>query len=190
MPNESPTPIVLWSRHVLGKQCSPVKEFDGKLQELVDKLILTCRYANGLGLAAPQIGEFVQVAVINYPLETKPYPIINPVIDEIKSKGEQVDYEACLSLPTVARVNVRVRRCQELVFSYQDINGNRIESSASGMLARVIAHETDHLRGLFYIDRIGDLSRSLVLRSFKKYVERLRPEPNPSGNAAGGRIAG
>ena len=173
-PLPPPVPIVLWSRHLREKPCSPVKEFDGKLEELVQKLTSTCYASNGVGLAAPQIGEFVRVAVIHYPPEKPAYPIINPVIDEINSKGEQVDYEACLSLPTTCRVNVRVRRCQEIVFSYQSITGSRIEDKASGMLARVIAHEIDHLNSIFYIDRIGDLSRSLVLRSYQKYLKGLQ----------------
>jgi len=109
--------------------------------------------------------------VIHFPRERDAWPIINPVIDEINSKGEQVAYEACLSIPTAQRINVKVRRARRIFYTYQDITGKKIEAEAEGDLARVIQHETDHLTGVFYIDRIGDLARSLVLRSYQKYLE-------------------
>lgn len=178
-----PAEIILWSRQPKEKPCQPVEVFDEKLRHLIDVLKSTCYASNGVGLAAPQIGEHVRVAVIHYPQDKPAFPIINPVIDDINSKGEQTAYESCLSLPTEAKVNVHVRRCQDLVFSYQDITGRRIEEKVSGMLARAVAHECDHLDNLFYIDRIGELSRSLVMKSFQRYVKKLEYRPLAKGAA-------
>jgi peptide deformylase len=126
-----------------------------------------------MGLAAPQIGEFVQVAVIHYPPEDPAWPIINPEIDAVHSRGQQVAHEGCLSIPLENPVNVRVMRCQEISYSYQDIDGHRHTDTVTGIVARAVSHEVDHLQNIFYIDRLGDLSRSLVLKSHRKYVQRL-----------------
>ena len=165
-----PAAILLWDRKLEEKQCEPITVFDDSLRELVQKLKATCYAHNGAGIAAPQIGEFVRVAVIHCPQEKEAWPIINPIIDEINSKGEQIAHEGCLSLPLANTVNVRVRRCNEIFYSYHDINGERHEDRATGFLARAIAHETDHLAGLFYTDRVGDLTRSLVMKSYQKFL--------------------
>ena len=162
--------IVYWNRNLRNKKCEEVKLFDERLEKLCDRLRAACLHYNGAGLAAPQIGEFVRVAFINAPLGNQ-YIMINPVIDEINSKGEQVDFESCLSIPTAAKVCARVRRCHEIVFSYQNLSAERIEKKVTGFEARAVQHEVDHLSGIFYIDRIGDLTRDMVMRSYGKWLQ-------------------
>jgi len=174
LPN--PAPLVLWDRSLREKPCARVTVFDAALAAFADVLKSTCYYHHGCGLAAPQIGDFRQIALVHYPEDTEPFVMVNPVIDEINSKGEQSDVESCLSIPGAfasgerCRNIARVRRCMNVVYSYQDLTGRRIEAEASGMLARIISHECDHLVGWFFTDRIGDASRSIVMRNFRNFV--------------------
>ena len=175
-PLPPPAPILLWERRLENKPCEKILQFDEKLRELYNKLKSTCYSHNAVGLAAPQIGEFVQVAIVHYPADIQPLLLVNPVIDEIRSRGEQTSMEGCLSIPqrassgSLAPVSVRVRRCMELFYSYQNISGRRIEDKATGFLARAISHEVDHLSGIFFINRIGDTTRSLVMRNFQNFL--------------------
>lgn len=170
-------PILMWDKKLREKPCARVLEFDDKLAALGDTLKATCYASNACGLAAPQIGEFVQVALVHYPSEAEPFLMVNPVIDELRSRGDQTDDESCLSIPGSyangqrCRNNAKVRRCSEIFYSYQDVTGARIEATAKGMLARVISHETDHLAGWFFTDRIGDCSRSIVMRQFQNFLK-------------------
>lgn len=173
-----PVPVLLWDRRYQGVIAEPVVNFDDKLENLVDRLISTCYAHNGLGLAAPQIGEFKRVAVLHFPQEKSAWPIINPVIDDINSKGEQTAHEGCLSIPQGKPIPVRVRRCYKICYSYQDVTGKQIEAEAEGLLARAIAHEVDHLEGLFFTDRIGDVTRMMVMREHQKW---LKANPNLVG---------
>jgi peptide deformylase len=184
LPN--PVPLVLWDRSLCEKPCERVTVFDANLAAFVDVLKATCYYHRGCGLAAPQIGDFRQIALVHYPEDAEPFVMVNPIIDEINSKGEQVDAEACLSLPGSFKSGERcrnvaqVRRAMDLVYSYQDLTGRRIEAKAHGMLARIIQHETDHLSGWFFTDRIGDASRAVVMRQYQNFLKTLQPTGAPS----------
>lgn len=174
-----PAKILLWDKSLREKPCERVLRFDEELEALAELLKLTCYVNNGCGLAAPQIGEFKQVCVVHYPADSAPVVMVNPLIDDINSKGETYEFESCLSLPCSTssgervRRGARVMRCQSIKYSCQDITGRRIEAEATGMLARIIAHETDHLRGIFYIDRVGSIERRFVLRDYENFVRRL-----------------
>lgn len=120
---------------------------DKGLRRLIDDMVVTMRKAGGIGLAAPQIGEPLRLAVV----EVKGLLTIigNPAV--VKTGFPAVDWEGCLSIPE--RV-AQVRRAAEIVIVADDIEGRRIRHRATGLLARVFQHEMDHLAGRLYIDLV------------------------------------
>lgn len=138
---------------VLHKKCRPVTNFDGRLHVLLDDMRETLLEADGVGLAAPQVGilrRAVLVLETNVPEGTEPYVIelINPEI--IERSGEQNGPEGCLSLPGEWGL---VRRPMEVRVRAQDRSGNTFELSGTGITARAFCHELDHLDGVVFTDR-------------------------------------
>ncbi len=137
--------IVKDGDEVLRKVCRPVEKFDEKLSDLIDDMLETMYKANGVGLAAPQIGILKRIAVID--IGEGPHEFINPRI--IDASGEQTDTEGCLSCPgvwgTVSRPNF-------VTVEAYDKNGDRFILSASELFARAICHELDHLDGKLFKD--------------------------------------
>lgn len=131
---------------ILRKTCKEVKEMNERTLTLIDDMFETMYEANGVGLAAPQVGVLKRIVVIDVDYET-PLVLINPVI--VEKDGEQTGDEGCLSLPgkvaTVTRPNHVVCRClnEEM---------EEIEIEGEGLLARAICHELDHLEGILYKD--------------------------------------
>lgn len=128
---------------VLYKPCKDVRKFDKKLSELIDDMIETMNDANGVGLAAPQIGILRRICVID--VGDGPVEMINPVI--LESSGEQGGMEGCLSFPGESGYVVRPNRVR--VEAY-DRNGDLYEYEGEGLFARAVFHETDHLDGKVY----------------------------------------
>lgn len=132
---------------VLRKVCRPVEEITPRILTLLDDMTETMRAADGVGLAAPQVGVLRRVVVI----ETEPgevIELINPKI--VVTAGEQVGAEGCLSVPGRSGV---VKRPKYVTVRALDRNGEQIEISGSDLLARAFCHELDHLDGHLYIDR-------------------------------------
>ena len=143
--------IVKVGDDVLRKKCRPVEEITPKIIRLLDDMTQTMRDANGVGLAAPQVGILRRIVVIEVE-EGKVIELINPKI--IAYAGEQVGNEGCLSVPgkwgTVSRpMHVTVRATNR--------NGEEFELTGSELLARAICHELDHLDGKLYIDIATDI---------------------------------
>lgn len=136
---------------VLGKKCREVKEVTPKLRELIGDMLDTMYDAQGVGLAAPQVGVLRRIVVID--VGEGPYVLINPVIEA--TEGSQTGSEGCLSLPgqagTVTRPNyVKVRAFDE--------NMDEFVLEGTELLARAICHECDHLEGIMYVSKVeGDL---------------------------------
>ncbi len=128
---------------VLYKVCKDVKKFDAKLSELIDDMIETMNDADGVGLAAPQIGILRRIAVID--VGDGPVELVNPVI--LDSSGEQGGMEGCLSFPGESGYVVRPNWVK--VEAY-DRNGDLYEYEGEGLFARAVFHETDHLDGKVY----------------------------------------
>ena len=120
---------------------------DKGLRRLIDEMVVTMRKAGGVGLAAPQIGEPLRLAVV----EVKGLLTVigNPAV--VRTGSPAVDWEGCLSIPE--RV-AQVRRAAEIVIVADDIEGRRIRHRATGLLARAFQHEMDHLAGRLYIDLV------------------------------------
>ena len=123
----------------------PVDSFGKYLHELIDDLTHTMRDAPGVGLAAPQIGEPLQVCVVE--IEGRLYELVNPVIT--RALGEENDLEGCLSVPGYVAY---VPRKEKVWVEAQDRDGRRIKAQGAGLLARAMQHELDHLKGILYID--------------------------------------
>ncbi len=134
---------------ILKKKSREVEVIDDKLQTLIDDMIETMHKYNGLGLAAVQVGVLKRVIVLDMYDDKGPIVMINPVI--IKTKGEQEVDEGCLSFPNQF---AKVIRPAEVAAEYTDRNGKRMRVKAKELLAQAICHETDHLNGEVFIDKI------------------------------------
>ena len=145
---------------ILRKKCKEVKEMTERTRTLIDDMFETMYEANGVGLAAPQVGILKRLVVIDVDYET-PYVLINPVI--IERDGEQTGDEGCLSLPgkvaTVTRPNHVICRCLN-----EDME--EVEIEGEGLLARAICHELDHLDGILYKDVADSPLRDLPYDEF------------------------
>ena len=134
---------------ILKKKSREVEIIDEKLQTLIDDMIDTMHKYNGVGLAAVQVGILKRVVTIDLYDDNGPIVMINPVI--IKTKGEQEVDEGCLSFPNQF---AKVIRPAEVTAEYTDRNGKRMRVKAKELLAQAIMHETDHLNGELFVDKI------------------------------------
>ena len=162
-------PIVKFGDPVLETAAAPVTEFDGKLKKLVDDMFESMYEAHGVGLAAPQIGISLHLAVIDVTFKEDPKAKIvlaNPQI--IKTEGRQTSSEGCLSLPEFRE---NVTRPKKVTVKAQDINGKWFEMTGEDLLARAFLHETDHLNGKLYISHVSGLKRDLIKRKIRKLIK-------------------
>jgi peptide deformylase len=146
-----------------------VSDFGQSLQELVDDLVDTMNHHPiAIGLAAPQIGSCLRVAVINISSEKKDPPLIlvNPRIESLSGKKD-IKKESCMSLP---HFQGAVERRHNITITYQDRFGAAQTRSATGFLSRVICHEIDHLDGLLYVDRMRDPAKIEPVEFFRSYA--------------------
>jgi len=133
---------------ILRKKAREVEVFDARLHQLLDDMKETLHVAEGVGLAAPQVGISKRVIIIE-PTEGDITEMINPVIT--KAKGSQIGLEGCLSVDSSK--NGKVNRPMSLTVEYFDRNGEKQVMRATDWTARVICHETDHLDGILFIDK-------------------------------------
>jgi len=133
---------------ILRKISKIVDSFNDKLRILIEDMIETMHHAEGVGLAAPQIGILKRVIVIDLYDEEGPMALINPEI--IEMHGEQIQEEGCLSLP--GRHGI-VKRPESVKVKFQDETGDTYIIEGEELLARVLCHEIDHLNGILYIDK-------------------------------------
>lgn len=139
--------VVQIGDEVLRKKCAEVKKFDGELASLLDDMKETVRAEDGAGLAAPQIGVELRVVVID--LEEDGYfEMVNPKI--LSVKGEQTGYEGCLSVKGKRGVVTRPERVKA---EYRDRRGKKHTVTGTGLFARCMCHEFDHLDGILYVDK-------------------------------------
>nr|WP_297704630.1 peptide deformylase [uncultured Butyrivibrio sp.] len=137
---------------VLAKNCKEVKEITPRIKELVEDMFETMYDANGVGLAAPQVGILKRIFVIDCTGED-PLVFINPEI--LETSGEQTGYEGCLSIPGKSGV---VTRSNYVKAKAMDLDGNEFVIEGEELLARAILHENDHLNGHMYVEKVeGDL---------------------------------
>jgi len=177
--------IVQYGHPVLRQRCKPVEEPDERLRQLVDDMLETMYDANGVGLAAPQVGVPLRLAVVDVAHDPEcvsvlrvdgedreladlmPLVFINPELElgEVKEK----DTEGCLS---IRDVRADVNRPASLRARLPQLDGSVLELETDGLLARAIQHETDHLNGVLFIDRVSPATKL----SLKRKLRRLAAE--------------
>ena len=162
--------IVIWPDPILKKKASPVSQVDDSIRSLVNDMFETMYAADGVGLAAPQIGVLKQVIVLDTTPrqpESKPVAMINPQI--IAKEGTTRYSEGCLSVPGEAE---EVERAARVTAKVLDVSGREQTIEAEGLLAVAIQHETDHLHGTMFVDYLSPLKRELI----RKRMKRLKVE--------------
>jgi len=133
---------------VLRKKSKPVKEINDKVKELIDDMIETMYHANGVGLAAPQVGVLKRICVID--VGEGPIVLINP--EKIEESEEQIqDIEGCLSIPGIYG---EVKRPERVVVKALNKEGDPYTVEGTGLLARALCHEMDHLDGILFEDKV------------------------------------
>lgn len=142
-------PIVTYPADILEKECEPVKRFDRQLIKLLNDMYDTMVEADGVGLAAPQVGIAKQIAVVDVGDEHGRIELINPVI--LEARGEQTGPEGCLSFPGLFG---EVKRADYVKVRAQDRRGRPFMLEATGFLARALQHEIDHLHGILFTSKV------------------------------------
>jgi peptide deformylase len=163
-------PIVKYSDPVLEKKAKQVTEFDEALKKLAEDMFESMYAAQGVGLAAPQIGISLHLAVIDVTSGKNPEAKIvlaNPEI--IHTEGEQREEEGCLSLPGFRG---HVLRPSYVTLRAQGVTGEPFEMRGEGLLARAFCHETDHLNGVLFIQHLSPLKRQLIKSKVKKLKKK------------------
>ena len=156
-------PIRLIGDPVLRTACDPVTRFDDALARLVADLLDTVQEPGRAGLAANQIGS--SLAAFSYNLDGKLGYVINPVLVEMA--GQQEGPEACLSIPGIGAIRYRAERA---VVTGVDLRGDPVTVAGRGELARCLQHETDHLHGEFYVDKLDGAERAAVMRKLREQL--------------------
>lgn len=158
--------IRIYPDPVLRVQCRAVTDFDESLRKLVADMIETMHAAPGIGLAAPQVGVDLRVAVVDLSVGEEPaqlHVFINPEI--VHRQGQATDVEGCLSLPGITD---KVERPTHVRIKALDREGNPFELTADDWLARAVCHELDHLDGILFVDHLRGLRRERSRRQLKK----------------------
>ncbi len=159
--------IRLLGDRVLREECREVGSVDDEIRDLVDDLVETMYAADGIGLAAPQVGVPLRVFVYDVREDgIGARVLINPSL--VESEGRQREEEGCLSIPGLSEVVERYRR---VVVEGLDRDGKPVRLEAEGLLSRCLQHELDHLAGVLFIDRVSPLKRRMLLARWSKMDE-------------------
>ena len=160
--------IVIMGDPVLRTRAEQVGSFDEELSQLVDDLFETMYHAEGIGLAANQIGVLKQVLVVDVrdeeDAEAGRMALINPRVVMATSEVEK-ETEGCLSIPGLEEV---VKRPAGIRVEASDVHGSPISVDADALLARALQHEIDHLEGILFLDRVSPLKRRMLMKKWKK----------------------
>jgi peptide deformylase len=159
-------PIVKYGDPILEKPGAAVTKFDAELEELAEDMFASMYAAQGVGLAAPQIGKSIRFAVVDVTGGKNPEAKIvlaNPEV--IHAEGEVREEEGCLSVPGFRGYVIRP---QFVTVKAQNVKGEPFEIRGENMLARAFCHEIDHLNGILFLQHLGMLKRDLIKRKIKK----------------------
>ncbi len=179
--------ILEYGDPILRAKGKPIENIDDRIRELAANMIETMHAANGVGLAAQQIGETLQLTVLDVslvedrpstlkldgkdvdPKAAMPLVLINPGI-ELRGANE-VGVEGCLSFPEITG---DIDRAKSVIVRAQTLEGRTIEIEASGFLARAIQHEGDHLNGILFIDRMNSAAKAALSSRLKRLQKETR----------------
>ena len=167
----STLPVYLYGNDILKKKAKKITEITDAEIKLIQDMFETMHEANGVGLAANQVGELKQILVVDISdtevgKGTQPIAVINPEI--IEEEGEWESEEGCLSIPDVRE---KVARSERIKLRYNDANMNEMILEAEGMLARVLLHEIDHLNGVLFLDHLSSAKRTLLKSKLTKIAK-------------------
>ena len=155
--------IVLYPDAPLRQKAKPVVRFDGDFPRLVSDMFETMAEKDGVGLAAPQIGVSRRLLVFHDPDSDRKMCLVNPEI--LDRSGSETSEEGCLSLGSM--IYTPVPRATWIHVRAQDSRGNPLDFEATNLMARIIQHESDHLDGLIFLDRVDILTRDAKLREWE-----------------------
>ncbi len=154
-------PLHLLGSPVLRQRCAEVKTVDDDVRRLVDDMFETMDTAKGIGLAANQIGVTRRIAVVD--ADGDRFAMIDPVI--LETEGSATAEEGCLSIPEIYG---EVSRPDRVVIEAFDREGNRYRREATGLKARAIQHEIDHLDGILFLDHLSLIKRQMLLARWRR----------------------
>jgi len=177
-------PVRIYGDPALRQKTRDVRDFDDTLRALVADLYETMAAYSGVGLAANQVGVAQRVFVVDVPLEDGThdrFAVVNPVLDQ--RKGKEKGEEGCLSMPGILE---HVERATTVRVRGFDEHGQPLEKRVAGYLARAIQHETDHLDGVLFTDRLSPLKRQFL----KRDLDALARGELPAGYHPGAREGG
>ena len=180
-------PVRIYGDPVLRQKAREIREFDDSLRALVTDLYETMHAYQGVGLAANQVGVAQRVFVVDVPQEDGThvrFAAVNPVLSE--RKGKQVDEEGCLSMPGITEDVSRALTVRLRAF---DEHGQPFDRVVEGFLARAVQHETDHLDGVLFTDRLSPLKKQFMRRDLDALARGELPEgyhPGSGGSATEG----
>ena len=166
--------ILHFPNPILKQKSRPVQKIDSRIVKLAQDMAETMYSAPGVGLAAPQVGHSLRLAVIDVTKANEPrnlIVLINPEI--VASEGECSWEEGCLSVPECSE---EVKRNKKVAVRFQNLRGETVEMTGEDLLAIALQHELDHLDGILFIDRLSPLKRSLIKKKFRK---KEKEEKNP-----------
>lgn len=153
---------------ILRRESLPLGQIDDTTLQLVDDMFITLKKSRGIGLAAPQVGRNIRLFIVLLEEKDEGMVFINPEI--IMTSEELCSMEeGCLSIP---KVYEKVFRPKIVTVQYLDINGKKQMLKASGLLARVIQHEYDHLNGILFLDRVEEKVREKAIVKFEKNMAK------------------
>ncbi|MBB55232.1 MAG: peptide deformylase [Magnetovibrio sp.] len=165
-------PIIIAPDARLKIKTKPVDHVDAAVKTLMDNMLETMYAANGIGLAAPQVGDMRSVIVVDCARQAEnpaPIKMANPEIIAV-SPNDNTHEEGCLSLP---EHYADVVRPDSITLRYLNENNKIVEIDADGILATCIQHEMDHLEGILFVDHISALKRNMILRKLKKVKKQV-----------------
>jgi peptide deformylase len=168
-------PIRKYGDPILRKKAVRVEDFGPALQALFADMADTMQVAQGVGLAANQIGRSESICVVDEGLIVeggKVRAFVNPRLIEEGREQNELE-EGCLSIPEIRE---QVARKLQIRLRYQDLQGNEHEEVCRDMLARVLQHELDHLNGIFFVDRLSSVRRKMLTKKLKAIAEEGRWE--------------
>lgn len=159
--------IYTYGAPVLRKVARSLPDIKEETVRLAKDMIYTMNAAEGVGLAANQIGVLERIIVVKQGEEKSPLVIINPEI--IKREGEEILEEGCLSIPGIRE---KIKRSHYVRVEGVDIKGRRIMVEGEGILARILEHEIDHLNGILFVDRLSMVKKGLIRPKLKALVQK------------------
>ena len=165
-------PVRKYGDPVLRKKALPVEEITEEIKKIAQDMMDTILEENGLGLAAPQVGISRRMIALDAgPERGRPVVVLNPEI--LRAEGKSIREEGCLSFPGIYG---KIERPSEITFRAMNMDGSVLEVELSGLEARAVLHEVDHLDGKLFIDRMSKTHKVVVQGPLKKLIKETKEE--------------